>query len=206
MSAPMRVPPTRLALLRLRRRHRTLVGACELLERKRRVLAQRLSELAPRWHLQRTQAYEVLGAAYRSFGSTRMRSTASELRQVVGGMPALVTVAWRQRVVSGVRAFEEACEVAPIRPRFGLLGTTAELDRTIALFSDVVSALAALAAIETTARSLVGALEKTNRQVRTLRDRLIPAHETTIRWITETLDEQERGYLFQIKRLGHRHE
>lgn len=206
MSSHLRVPPTRLALLRLRRRHRTLVGACELLERKRRVLAQRLTELAPRWHVQRTQAYEALGAAYRSFGSTRMRSTASELRQVVGGTPALVTVAWRQRVVSGVRAFEEACEVATVRPRFGLLGTTAELDRTIALFSDVVSALAALAAIETTARSLVGALEKTNRQVRTLRDRLIPAHETTIRWITETLDEQERGYLFQIKRLRHGHE
>lgn len=206
MSAHLPVPPTRLALLRLRRRHRTLVGACELLERKRRVLAQRLTELAPRWHAQRTQAYEALGAAYRSFGFTRMHSTASELRQVVGGMPALVTVAWRQRVVSGVRAFEEACEVAPVRPRFGLLGTTAELDRTIALFSDAVSALAALAAIEATVRSLVGALEKTNRQVRTLRDRLIPRHEATIRWITETLDELERGYLFQIKRLRKGHE
>lgn len=201
MPAYLRVAPTRLTLLRLQRRHKTLVSAEALLERKRQVLGQRLAELVPRWRAHRAEAYRMLAAAYQSFGLTRMRSTSSELHQLVGGMAAMVTVAWRRRVVSGVPTFEAAGEAAPLRPRFGLLGTTAELDRTIALLRDATASLAELAALEASLRSLAEALEKTNRQVRTLRDWLIPVHDATIRWIADTLEEQERGYLFQLKRL-----
>jgi H(+)-transporting ATP synthase subunit D len=201
MPGHLRLAPTRLTLLRLQRRHKTLVSADALLERKRQVLGQMLAALMPRWRARRAEAYGMLATAYQSFGLTRMRSSGSELRQVVGGMAPMVTVAWRRRIISGVSTFEAACEAAPLRPRFGLLGTTAELDRTVALLRDAIASLAELAALETSLRSLAGALEKTNRQVRTLRDWLIPVHEATIRWIADTLEEQERGYLFQLKRL-----
>ena len=79
--------------------------------------------------------------------------------------------------------------------------TAAELDRTIVLLRDATESLARLAAVAATLRSLVRSLRKTNRQVRTLSDRLIPLYEATIRSIAESLDEQERSYLFQLKRL-----
>jgi V/A-type H+-transporting ATPase subunit D len=178
-----------------------LQGALDLLERKRQVLAQKAVELLPRWEQARTEAYGRLSQAYGSFRVTRMRSTADELRQIVGGMPALLRVETRQQVLSGVPVYQACPEPMPLRPRFGLLGSTAELDRTIVLLRDATESLAGLAALEATLRSLVRALHKTSRQVRTLRDQLLPAYDVTIRHITETLEEQERSYLFQLKRL-----
>jgi V/A-type H+-transporting ATPase subunit D len=197
----LRVPPTRSALLGLQRRRATLQVACALLERKRQVLAQKVVELLPRWEKLRQQTYPQLAAAYRSFAVTRMRSTAEELRQLAGGVSPLLRAELLRQVLSGVPTFTASAEAEPLRPRFGLLGSTAELDRTIVLLRDAAAALARLAALEATLRSLARTLEKTNRQVRTLRDRLLPHYDATIRHIVDTLEEQERSYLFQLKRL-----
>ncbi|MBI3462211.1 MAG: V-type ATP synthase subunit D [Planctomycetes bacterium] len=201
MTARLRVPPTRSVLLWLRRRRQALLSAADLLERKCRVLAQKAYELLPRWQQLHQQGYTQLETAYRSFTVTRMRSTAGELRQIVAGMPALISLQLRRQPLSGVPTFQVTTERVPLRPRFGLLGSTAELDRTIGLLRDAVHALAALAAVQATLRALARALLKTNRQVRILRDHLIPIYENTIHYIEDTLDEQERDYLFQLRRL-----
>lgn len=201
MAGLLRVPPTRSVLLRLRRHRETLVAARDLLDRKRQVLAQRVVELLPQWEELHGRAYPGLAAAYKSYAVTRMRSTAGELRQIVGGMPPMIAVRAQRHVLSGVPTFLVRTEAVPMRPRFGLLGSAAELDRTIVLLRDATELLARLAAVEATLRSLARSLRKTNRQVRTLGDRLIPLYDATIRAIAENLDEQERSYLFQLKRL-----
>ena len=201
MSDRLRVPPTRSVLLRLRRQRQTLLGAAELLERKRQVLAQKALELLPRFEDARRQTYPLLARAYRSFLVTRMRSTRAELRPLVGGMEPMLDVRVQRQVLSGVPTFTVSTEPAELRPRFGLLGSTAELDRAIVLLRDATEALARLAAVQATLRSLAGVLRKTNRQVRVLRDRLIPLYEATIRHVEQTLEEQERDYLFGLRRL-----
>lgn len=201
MTTRLRVPPTRSVLLRLRKRRQTLLGAADLLERRRQVLAQKALELLPRWQDAHRRAYPLLAQAYRSFVVTRMRGTRAELRPFVGGMPPMLAVKVRRQVLSGVPTFTVATEAAPLRPCFGLLGSTAELDRTIVLLRDATESLAQLAALQATLRSLVGVLRKTNRQVRVLRDQLIPLYEATIRHVEETLEEQERDFLFGLRRL-----
>lgn len=201
MAERLRVPATRSVLLRLRKNRRTLLGAVDLLERKRRVLAQRAFELLPEWQRRHHEAFAALTAAYDSFSRTRMRSTVDELRQIVAGMSPMVSVRIRTQPLAGVPTYQVVAETAPLRPRFGLLGSTAELDRTIVSMRDAAGLLARLAEAEATLRSLSRALEKTSRQVRILRDRVIPLHEATIRQIEDSLDEHERSYLFQIKRI-----
>lgn len=185
----------------LRRRRETLFGAAELLERKRRVLAQKTFALLSKWEQLHDHAYTQLGDAYRSFTITDLRSTASERRHAVGGMEPMISLSVERHAIAGVRTFEVIPDVKPLRPRFGLLGSTAELDRTIVALRDATAALARLAGMQATLRALSRALSKTNRQVRMLRDRLIPLYDATIHNIEETLDEQERGYLFQLKRI-----
>ncbi len=201
MAERLRVPPTRSVLLRLRKRRQLLVGAVELLERKRRVLAQKTFELLPQWEAGHRAAHQQLAAAYRSFNITDLRSTAAERRQIVGGMEPMVTIDVTQRPIAGVATTDVTPLPLPLRLRFGLLGSTSEMDRTIVLLRDAAAELARVAGWQATLRSLARALNKTNRQVRMLRDRLIPLYSSTIRYIEETLDEQERGYLFQLKRL-----
>jgi len=201
MPERLRVPPTRSVLLRLRKRRQALLGAVELLERKRRVLAQKAFELLPQWEELHGKAYGQLAGAYRSFTLTNLRSTAAERRQIVGGMQPMLQVRIQRRPIAGVQSVEVTPQVVPLRPRFGLLGSTAELDRTIEELRDAAAELARLAGLSTTLRSLAGALSKTSRQVRMLRDRLIPLYDATIRNIEDILDEQERAYLFQLKRI-----
>jgi H(+)-transporting ATP synthase subunit D len=201
METLARLSPTRSVLLRLRQRRRTLIGAAELLERKRQVLAHKVFELLPNWDRARQHAYDQLAEAYRSLLVTRMRSSAAELRQTIGGMAPMVEVQGTREVLSGVPTYELRTTRAPLRPRFGLLGSTSELDRTIAALRDATAELAGLAGLQATLRSLAIALEKTNRQVRTLRDELIPRYDAAITRIAETLDELERAYLFQLKRI-----
>jgi V/A-type H+-transporting ATPase subunit D len=201
MNGLLHVPPTRSSLLRLRLQRVTLLGACALLERKRQILAQKAMELFPRWEELRTLAYPTLSQAYQSFAVTRMRSTAAQLRQLVGAMAPLATIQVQSQMLSGVPIFRVEAQPEPLRPRFGLLGSTAELDRSILLMRDAVVAMARLAEVESTLRSLALSLHKVNRQVRTLRDNLLPRYDATIRWITDMLEEQERNYLFQLKRI-----
>jgi V/A-type H+-transporting ATPase subunit D len=201
MPERLRVPPTRSVLLRLRKRQQSLLSAVELLERKRRVLAQKTFELLPRWEELHGQAYAQLAEAYRSFTLTNLRSTAIERRQIVGGMQPMLSANIQRRPIAGVQTVEVTPEVVPLRPRFGLLGSTAELDRTIEKLRDATAELSRLAGLSATLRSLARALSKTNRQVHMLRDRLIPLYSAAIRNIEEILDEQERAYLFQLKRI-----
>lgn len=186
-------------LLSLRKRRQTLVGAVELLERKRRVLAQKTFELLPQWEGLHGRAYEQLATAYRSFTVTDLRSTSAERRQIVGGMEPMISIHRQWRPVAGVSTVDVNPELAPLRPRFGLLGSTSEMDHTIVLLRDATAELARLAGMQTTLRSLTRALSKTNRQVRMLRDRLLPLCDATIRHIEDILAEQERGYMFQSK-------
>ena len=201
MTQRLRVPPTRSVLIRLRKHRQTLLGAAELLERKRRILAQKTFELLPQWEQLQREAYGQLAGGYRSFTVTRMRSTAEELRQIIGGMPPMISVRLGHQAMAGVRTYQVSTKPEPLRPRFGLLGSTAELDRTIIALRDATDLLARLAGVQATLRSLAQSLQKTNRQVRVLNDRVIPMHEATIRDIEDILDEQERAYLFQIKRI-----
>ena len=201
MRKQLRVPLTRSVLLRLRSRREALLGAAELLERKRRILGQKMVEMLPRWESRRREAYARMSAAYRSFVLTRMRSTSGELRQIVAGSAPMISVEVHRQTLAGVPTFEVSSRTVPLGPLFGLLGSTAEMDRTITSVRDAADTLAQLAGEEATLRSLAGTLHKTSRQVRMLRDRLIPLYEATIHEIENVLDEEERAYLFQLKRL-----
>lgn len=201
MSPRLRVPPTRSVLLRLRKRREALLGAAELLERKRRILAQRTLEVLPRWEAARGETYGQLTAAYMSFARTRMRVTSAELGQLIAGSPPMLSLKLRRQVLAGVPMFEASVDTVALRPRFGLLGSAAEMDQAIVSMRDATADLARLAAQEATLRSLARVLKKTNRQLRMLRDHLIPLYEATVREIEDTLDEEERAYLFQIKRV-----
>lgn len=202
MTGRLGVPPTRTVLLRLKRRRQMLTGAVDLLERKQRVLAQKIYEMLPVWEEEHRTGYARLLAAYDSFVLTDLRSTAAERRYVVGGMEALVSVRTERSVIAGVAAIDAAAEVVALRPRFGFLGSTSELDRTMVSLRDATAGLVRLAGLQATLQQLARALGKTNRQVGMLRNRVIPLHDAAIRNVEEVLDEQERSYLFQLKRLS----
>jgi len=92
-------------------------------------------------------------------------------------------------------------EAGEARLSYGLSYTTAQLDGSIARFSELLPELLKLAEIEKTCNMLADEIEKTRRRVNALEYVMIPDLEETIRFIAMKLDENERGALTRLMKV-----
>jgi V/A-type H+-transporting ATPase subunit D len=93
----------------------------------------------------------------------------------------------------------EAAVVAP-QP-VGLLGTDPSFDEARKSFAEAAVRLAELAAVEMALHRLISEQRKAQKRVNALKYNIIPSYRKVIKQIAESLEEEERGTLFQIKRL-----
>ena len=76
---------------------------------------------------------------------------------------------------------------------YGFMTTSAELDKAVRSFADLLPLLIELAEVEKTCNRLADEIEKTRRRVNALEYVMIPQFQEAIRSITMKLDENERG-------------
>jgi V/A-type H+-transporting ATPase subunit D len=100
----------------------------------------------------------------------------------------------------GIQYPSVSAAVVPPRP-VGLLGTDPSFDEARQAFAGAAVRLAELAAVEMALYRLIGEQRKTQKRVNALKYNIIPAYQKAIKQIAEALEEEERGALFQIKRL-----
>jgi V/A-type H+-transporting ATPase subunit D len=93
----------------------------------------------------------------------------------------------------------DASVVAP-KP-VGLLGTDPSFDEARQSFAQAAVHLAELAAVEMALYRLISEQRKAQKRVNALKYNIIPSYTSVIKQIAEALEEEERGTLFQIKRL-----
>lgn len=84
---------------------------------------------------------------------------------------------------------------------YGLVGTSAEVDSALDIFSDVVQKLIELAEMEKLVELLAIEIEKTRRRVNALEYRLIPRTQEIIRFIVMKLDEMDRSNLARLMKV-----
>ena len=84
---------------------------------------------------------------------------------------------------------------------YGLVGTSAEVDSALDIFSDVVQKLIELAEMEKLVELLAIEIEKTRRRVNALEYRLIPRTQEVIRFIVMKLDEMDRSNLARLMKV-----
>ena len=83
----------------------------------------------------------------------------------------------------------------------GLLGTDPSFDEARRTCAAASVRLAQLAAVEMALYRLISEQRKAQKRVNALKYNIIPAYRKAIKRIAEALEEEERGTLFQIKRL-----
>jgi V/A-type H+-transporting ATPase subunit D len=93
----------------------------------------------------------------------------------------------------------EANVIAPTP--VGLLGTDPSFDEARQAFAEAAVRLAELAAVEMALYRLITEQRKAQKRVNALKYNIIPSYRRVIKQIAEALEEEERGTLFQIKRL-----
>lgn len=200
MAQRLKIPPTKSALLSLRRQVIFLEQGHAMLERKRELLTRLVYERLAQYRKLRTEVRTVLVEAYRWLGMAHMRMGSQMLRQsAIGLMPALrLNILPRSSI--GVEYPSVTVEALPLQP-VGLMWTDASFDQARQMLAQAAMMLARLGEAETSLWRLLAEQRKTQKRVNALKYNVIPRYRSTIRYIQSALEEEERNTLFQIKIL-----
>ena len=203
MAKRLKIPPTKSALLSLKRQVAFLVQGHNLLERKRELLTRLVYERLAQYRALRKDVRKALEAAYHSLGVTHMRMGDRMLHQAALGLKPALTIQVLPRSSIGVEYPAVTAQVLPLQP-VGLLWTDASFDDTRRLMTAFAALLARQGEAETALWRLLAEQRKTQKRVNALKYNIIPRYRDTIRFIESALEEEERNTLFQIKVLRER--
>jgi V/A-type H+-transporting ATPase subunit D len=201
----LRPAPTKSALLHLRKQVRFLEDGHALLERKRELLTRLVYQHIKDYQEKKKTAQEALNKAYRWLAIAQLRMGDRTISQATLGTAPSIRLKVLPRRALGVQyPSVQAADVSP-QP-VGLLGTDPSFDEARHAFSDAAVRLAELAAVEMALYRLISEQRKAQKRVNALKYNIIPSYRKIIKRIAEALEEEERGTLFQIKRLRDRTE
>jgi V/A-type H+-transporting ATPase subunit D len=196
----LRTAPTKSALLNLRKQVRFLEDGHELLERKRELLTRLVYEHIKEYQGKKHTAHKTLRQAYHSLSIAQLRMGERNIAQATLGATASTSMEVLPRRSIGIQYPSVVAGVVPPLP-VGLLGTDPSFDEARQGFATAAVHLAELATVETALYRLISEQRKAQKRVNALKYNIIPSYKDVIKKIAEALEEEERGTLFQIKRL-----
>ena len=196
----IKVPPTKNALLNLKKQVRFLEDGYELLERKRELLTRLVYERLGSYVKLRQETHESIKTAYRWLSIAHLRMGSRALHQAGLGTGLALEINIIPKRSLGIEHPALTVEKSEIRP-IGLLGTDTSLDETRLHLTEAALRLARLGESELALNRLMAEQRKAQKRVNALKYNIIPRYRKTIRYIEAVLEEEERNTLFQIKVL-----
>lgn len=199
------VQPTRMELIKLRRRIKMATRGHALLKMKRDGLIMEFRQLLE-------EAKEVIGGMVQKYEKARSKLT---LAIAVDGMVAVKSIAFsccqiqpefsmKRKNIMGVVV--PVIKREPVRKKvtergYGILSTSARIDEAVEAYEELVDAVLEVAEIETTLRKLIEEIERTKRRVNALEYRVIPTMEELAKFISFKLEEMDRENIIRLKKL-----
>jgi len=201
LARRLRVPPTKSALLALRRQVDFLEEGYNLLDRKRELLTRLVYERLSTYRQLRKEVEASFKEAYAWLGITHMRMGSRMMQQAGMALNPALEVKILPRSNLGVQYPSVSVERLPLQP-VSLLWSDSSFDEARIHLADLAGLLARLGESEMALRRVVQEQRKTQKRVNALRYNVIPRYRETIRHIEAALEEEERNTLFQIKVLA----
>ncbi|MGE5550290.1 MAG: V-type ATP synthase subunit D [Bacteroidota bacterium] len=198
----IRVNPTRMELLRLRRRLATARRGHKLLKDKLDEMMKRFMALVEENRKRRAEVEEALAQAGASFLMARalMGEHATDLAISVPVVRVGLEAGVRRILNVAVPAFQLTQDRPETFP-YGFADTSGELDAAIALLRDTLTALIQLVESEKAIELLAAEIERTRRRVNALEYVLIPQLQEKARFIAMKLDENERATRTRLMKI-----
>jgi len=197
----IRVNPTRMELLRLKKRVRVAKRGHKLLKDKRDELMKSFMSLLRDVKRVRLTVEQKLRLGYQSFLIARAVMTPEMLDEAImfpkQRVELLVAEKRMMSVTAPVFSLRQEGDVYA----YGMAGTSGELDMALGVFAELLPALIELAGIEHALLLLAEEIERTRRRVNALEYVLIPTLEETVKSISMKLSEQERGAISRLMKI-----
>ncbi|MBU2560139.1 V-type ATP synthase subunit D [archaeon] len=198
------VKPTRMELLRLKRKTKLAVKGHRLLKQKRDALIMEFFNILEEAKGVRKEANESLIKAFESIilaRGTLGTMTVTQASMATGDVAPLET---QTKSIMGVKVptlkLEESQRDASNRG-YSLIDTSSKLDEAAEQFEKALAVVVQLAEVEKTIRLLAAEIESTKRRVNALENIVIPRLTGTVKYIKMRLDEMERENFFKLKRI-----
>ena len=197
----LKVNPTRITLLNLKKELKVAKKGYKLLKDKRDGLMKKFMATIKEARDVRERVEERLAGAWNSY----VRATAmmtEKTTDVAFILPnAKIDLNVKVRSVMSVPIPEFTIKKEGNVFSYGLLETSGDLDNAIMKFDDVFTDIIKLAELEKTAEELALEIERTRRRVSALENVRIPNLEETIAFITGRLEEQTRDAIVSTMRV-----
>ena len=195
------VNPTRMELLRLKKRRVLAKRGHKLLKDKQDELMKQLLELVDTVKELRKKVDKELSLATARylFAKAGMKSEFLANAMLIPGIQ--IELAISERSTMGVKTPIFKVKAEGRIQNYGFAHTTGELDSSLLSIERVVEEIVHLAEQEKKLQLMADEIQKTRRRVNALEYILIPNLEETIRYITMKLSEIERGNLTRLMKV-----
>ncbi len=199
------VSPTRMELLRLRRRERLAVKGHDLLREKRDALIAEFLDVVGEVRDARMVAEEKLKEAFEYLIIAQAGLGVEEVRQLSLMTAREIPMDFSMRSIMGVNVpiieLPEDLSREVTERGYGLIDSSSAVDSCAKRFEEALAKLIKLAELEEAVRNLAGEVEKTKRRVNALEYVMIPRLKTTRKYIQMRLEEMERENFTRLKKI-----
>ncbi len=197
----IRVNPTRMELLRLKKRVRVAKRGHKLLKDKRDELMKSFMSLLRNVKRLRLTVEQQLRLGYQSFLIARAVMTPEMLDEAIMFPKQRIELEVAQKRMMSVTAPVFRLRQEGDVYAYGMAGTSGELDMALGIFAELLPTLIELAGVERALELLAEEIERTRRRVNALEYVLIPTLEATVKSISMKLSEQERGAISRLMKI-----
>ncbi len=199
------VSPTRMELLRLRRREQLAVKGHDLLREKRDALIAEFLDVVGEVRDARMVAEEKLKEAFEYLIIAQAGLGVEEVRELSLMTAREIPMDFSMRSIMGVNVpiieLPEDLSREVTERGYGLMDSSSAVDSCAKRFEEALSKLIKLAELEEAVRNLAGEVEKTKRRVNALEYVMIPRLKTTRKYIQMRLEEMERENFTRLKKI-----
>lgn len=201
MATRLAVNPTRMEMLRLRKRLAVAVRGHKLLKDKLDGLMKEFMGIAEQYRVARREIDEQLPAVMKLFVLAEVTSSRAITEDALENTRQELQIVREQRRIMSVVVPHLNVSFGDVTGGYSTVHTSIELDQAIARLRDFLPKVLKMAELEETTRMLCDEIEKTRRRVNALEHSFIPRMNETIKYIKNKLDEMERSNTSRLMKI-----
>ena len=169
----------------------------DLMDKKRNILLREMMSLVDQAQKLRNEVDRIFDEAYQALRSANI--TLGRIDEIAESVPIDNGITIGFRSVMGVDIPIVKYEARPLQLSYGMYESNSQLDYAFLCFQRVKEITITLAEIENAAAGLSDAIVKTQRRANALKNVVIPNLESTVKFISDSLEEKEREEFSRLK-------
>jgi V/A-type H+/Na+-transporting ATPase subunit D len=201
MAGRLAVNPTRMELLRLRKRLVVAQRGHKLLKDKLDGLMQEFLEIAREYKRFRLAVDDELPYVLKLFVLAEITSSRKITEYALESTKQELQLTVKPRRLMSVVIPKIEASFGTVSGMYSFVHTPPELDQAIHSLKEFLPKLIRMAELEETVRRLSTEIEKTRRRVNALEHTFIPRMRETIKYIMSKLDEMERSNTSRLMKI-----